>query len=178
MTPVSQMRAGAAQPMAAGAAAGAPQARRSEEEKQALPPKPVMDKYVPSEKREPSGLYRLGSDGDGRPKIYFDDPERAADSPETPDGAPAGGGPERDQGAEASEEKNPDKKTERCTGDTGRADREIERLKKKRAELERRLSGETDQVKIRELERKLAQVESELRQKDNDTYRRRRTAFS
>lgn len=177
MTPVSQMRAGAAQPMAAGAAAGAPQARRSEEEKQALPPKPVTDEYVPSEKREPSGLYRLGSDGDGRPKIYFDDPERAADAPQAPDSAPVGG-PERDQGAEASEEKSPGKKTERCTGDTGRADREIERLKKKRAELERRLSGETDQVKIRELERKLAQVESELRQKDNDAYRRRHTVFS
>lgn len=116
----------------------------------------------------------MGTDG---PKSILTIPSGRRTPPQAPDSAPVGG-PERDQGAEASEEKSPGKKTERCTGDTGRADREIERLKKKRAELERRLSGETDQVKIRELERKLAQVESELRQKDNDAYRRRHTVFS
>lgn len=179
MTPVSQVRAGAAQPLAAaGTVTGTTQARRPGAESQARPPRPVADEYVPSEKRQPCGLYRLAAGEDGRPKIYFDDPERAADSPETPDGAPAGGGPERDQGEKAPEEKRPAKKTERCAGDTGKVDREIRRLKKRRAELERRLNAETDQVKIRDLERKLAQVEGELRQKDNDSYRRRHAAFS
>ena len=55
-------------------------------------------------------------------------------------------------------------------------DREIEKLKKKQQELEQRLNTETDEAKIKELERQLAQVERELKQKDNDTYRRQHTA--
>ena len=71
-----------------------------------------------------------------------------------------------------------DKKAERCTGDTGKVDREIEKLKRKRAELERRLNTERDEARRAELEQQLAQVEAELRQKDNDGYRRRNTVFS
>ena len=54
-------------------------------------------------------------------------------------------------------------------------DREIEKLKKKKEELEQRLNTETDEAKIKDLERQLAQVERELNQKDNDTYRRQHT---
>ena len=71
-----------------------------------------------------------------------------------------------------------DKRTERCTGDTGKVDREIEKLKRKRAELEQRLNTERDEARREDLERQLAQVEAELRQKDNDGYRRRNTVFS
>ena len=49
------------------------------------PPKPVADEYVP---KEPSGRYWIGRGEDGRPKIYFDGPERAAS-----------GGPEEASGA-------------------------------------------------------------------------------
>lgn len=76
------------------------------------------------------------------------------------------------------ERKDKDKRTERCTGDTGKVDREIEKLKRKRAELEQRLNTERDEAKREDLERQLAQVEAELRQKDNDGYRRRNTVFS
>ena len=76
------------------------------------------------------------------------------------------------------ERKDKDKRTERCTGDTGKVDREIEKLKRKLAELEQRLGAERDEAKRAELERQLAQVEAELRQKDNDGYRRRNTVFS
>jgi len=69
-------------------------------------------------------------------------------------------------------------KAEKCTGNTDKVDREIEKLKKTREALERQINLETDDAKIRELERKLAQVESELRQKDNDTYRRQHAAFN
>lgn len=72
----------------------------------------------------------------------------------------------------------PEKKEERCIGDTGKVDREIEQLKKKRAELEQRLSTETDEAKIQELKRQLSQVERELRQKDSDGYRRQHTAVT
>lgn len=76
------------------------------------------------------------------------------------------------------ERKDKDKRAERCTGDTGKVDREIEKLKRKRAELEQRLNTERDEARREELERRLAQVEAELRQKDNDGYRRRNTVFS
>ena len=113
-------------------------------------PTPTRDEYVPEENREPSGRYWLGKDEDGQPKVYFDDPEKKA------------GGD----------------KAERCTGSTDRVDREIKALKKKREELERQLSTETDENKTEGLEQKLAQVERELSQKDNDTYRRQHTVFS
>ena len=54
-------------------------------------------------------------------------------------------------------------------------DREIEKLKKKQQELEQRINTETDEAKIKDLEHQLAQVERELKQKDNDTYRRQHT---
>ena len=57
-------------------------------------------------------------------------------------------------------------------------DREIQRLRKKRQELAQRLDAETDGEKARDLERQLAQVERELRQKDNDAYRRQHTRFT
>ena len=115
---------------------------------------PVVDEYVPEEKQEPSGRYWLGKDGDGRPKIYFDDPERADDEPSD---AP---------------------KADRCTGSTDQVDREIERLRQRKETLEQQINAQTDEARIRELERKLAQVERELAQKDNGAYRRRHTVFS
>lgn len=164
MTPVSQ--ANPARPMAAaGGIPGTPRPRQAGEEAPNRPPEPVTDQYVHREKPEPSGLYRLGSSGEGQPRLYFD-------GPETP------GSPERDAQAGAPEKGGPAQKAERCTGDTGAVDREIEQLKQKRAELERQLDAETDGARAQELKRKLAQVEAELRQKDNDGYRRRHTTFS
>ena len=74
----------------------------------------------------------------------------------------------------------PDEKAEeKCTGDTGKVDREIEQLKEKKKQLEQQIqSAGGDSKKVQELERKLAQVENELSQKDNDTYRRNNTIFS
>ena len=57
-------------------------------------------------------------------------------------------------------------------------DREIERLKRKRDELKEQISRETDPSKAERLEKMLAQVERELRQKDNDVYRRQHSVFS
>lgn len=127
------------------------------------PQKPVTDEYVPEEKAEPIGLYRLGREADGKPKIYFDDPARAADEPEQSNGPDT-----------PASEKN----VQRCICSTDQVDREIERLKKKQAELERQISTQTGEGQIRGLEQKLAQVESELAQKDNDTYRRQHAVFS
>ena len=166
---------------------GAAGIRRPEEEAQGRPRRPAMDVYAPEEKREPCGRYWMGRDEDGQPKIYFDDPERAAEMPKQPEAAPAAGRPDADapeaaeprQGSGArGPEKGDGEKEERCVGNTDKVDREIEQLKKKRQELEQKLNTETDEGRVKDLERQLAQVERELRQKDNDTYRKRHSTFT
>ena len=178
MMPISGVNTGAVQPLTtAEKVLGASKVQKPEEEAQGRQLKPVMDEYVPEEPQEPSGRYWMGKDEDGQPKIYFDDPERAADAPKQPEDAPKkpdADAPEEpdpaDQGAKGPERKKD--KDEVWEGNTDKVDREIEKLKKKKEELEQRLNTETDEAKIKDLERQLAQVERELNQKDNDTYRR------
>ena len=157
------MVSGAAGPYGAAGVKEPPQIQRPEAEPPVPSRAPVVDEYVPEEKPEPSGRYWLGRDEDGRPKVYFDDPERSDDKPSD---APAPAG------------KAAGDKAERCTGNTDQVDREIERLRRRKEALEQQISAQADDVKIKELERKLAQVERELAQKDNDTYRRQHTVFS
>lgn len=118
------------------------------------------DEYISSEEsgRWPSGLYRLGQDENGNPKVLYDDPKKAA-------GADKGGNPERAE--------------ETCTGNTDQVDREIVKLKEKKQQLEQQIKmASGDEEKIKELENQLAQVENELSQKDNDTYRRQHSEFT
>lgn len=180
MEPISGMISGAIPaPAAAADVKAPPKVRRPEEQTQDSPIISARDEYVPEEKQEPSGLYWLGQDEDGQPKVYFDDPEQAAGAPEKQSGLPAAGGPDQDRGADGPEKKASDsRKAEICRGSTDKVDREIEKLKKKQKELERQINSETDEAKIQELKKKLAQVEGELRQKDNDAYRRQHAEFS
>jgi len=166
MMPISGVNTSAAQPVTGTERVlGAPKIEKPEEEPQGHPLKPVMDEYVPEEPQEPSGRYWMGKDENGQPKIYFDDPERAADNPQKPEAAPDAEGPEK--GGE-----------ECCECDTDKVDREIEQLKKEQQELERRLNTETDEAKIKDLERQLAQVQRELGEKNNDTYRKQHSTFT
>ena len=186
MMSISGVNTGAVQPLTtAEKVLGASKVQKSEEESQGRQLKPVMDEYVPEEPQEPSGRYWMGKDEDGQPKIYFDDPERAADAPEQPESTPDTKKPDADapeepdsagQGAKGPERKKD--KDEVWEGNTDKVDREIEKLKKKQQELEQRLGTETDEAKIKELERQLSQVEQELRQKDNDTYRKQNASFT
>ena len=149
------------------------------------PLKPVQDEYVPEgeKKRESYGRYWLGKDEDGGPKIYFDNPEAAEDAPAAPKtaGAPEAEDPEKDEEPTVPEKAAPpgkDRKEEKCAGNTDAVDREIRKLKEKKEKLEAKLDQETDETKRESLERQLAQVENELRQKDNDAYRRQHTQFT
>ena len=91
MMPISGVNTVAVQPLTtAEKVQGASKVQKPEEEAQGRQLKPVMDEYVPEEPQEPSGRYWMGKDEDGQPKIYFDDPERAADGPKQP--RPRGGG--------------------------------------------------------------------------------------
>ncbi len=175
MMPISGVNTVAVQPLTtAEKVQGASKVQKPEEEAQGRQLKPVMDEYVPEEPQEPSGRYWMGKDEDGQPKIYFDDPERAANAPKQPEDTPEAEEPNpAGQGAKGPErEKDKDEVWE---GNSDKVDREIEKLKKKQQELEQRLGTETDEAKIKDLERQLAQVERELKQKDNDTYRRQHT---
>ena len=175
MMPISGVSTGAVQPLTtAEKVLGASKVQKPEEEAQDRRLKPVMDEYIPEEPQEPSGRYWMGKDEDGQPKIYFDDPERAADAPRQPEDAPEAEEPKQaGQGAKGPEGKKNKDETWECN--TDKVDREIEKLKKKQQELEQRLNSETDEAKIKDLEHQLAQVERELKQKDNDTYRRQHT---
>ena len=59
---------------------------------------------------------------------------------------------------------------------TDKADAEIKQLKVKKAQLEQKISSA--QNPDADLQKQLAQIENELRQKDNDAWRRQHTKFS
>lgn len=121
----------------------------------------LEDAYISSEKsdRRPSGLYRMGQDENGNPKVLFDDPKKS--------GSPG----VKSQSADDDEEK--------CIGSTDQVDKEIEKLKEQKKQLEQQIrTASGDEEKVRELEKKLAQIEQELNQKDNDAYRRQHSTFS
>lgn len=178
MMPVSGVNTGAVQPLtAAEKVLGASKVQKSEEASQGRQLKPVMDEYTPEEPQEPSGRYWMGKGEDGQPKIYFDDPERAADAPKQPEGAPETEEPDpAGQGAKGPEREKDRDEVWECN--TDKADREIEKLKKKQQELEQRLNTETDEARSKALERQLSQVERELQQKDSDTYRKQNATYT
>ena len=178
MMPISGVNAGAVQALTtAEKTLGASKVQKPEEEAQGRQLKPVMDEYIPEEPQEPSGRYWMGKDEDGQPKIYFDDRSRAADAPKQPEDAHEAEKPKQaGQGAEGPEGKKGKDEVWECN--TDKVDREIEKLKKKQQELEQRLNSETDEAKVKALERQLAQVEQELKQKDNDTYRKQNATYT
>lgn len=121
------------------------------------------DEYIDSEKsgRNVKGLYHLGKDENGNPKVRYEEPEK------------------KTGGKEIGQEKEAAKGVEECKGSTDKVDREIEKLKERKQQLTQQIkaAGE-DEKKVRELERKLAQVEMELSRKDNDAYRKQNMTVS
>ena len=174
MIPVSGVNTNTVQPLTLLTTDEKVKVRQPEEEARGRRLKPVMDEYVPEEPQEPSGRYWMGKDEDGQPKICFDAPERTADGPKQPEAPPEAEEPDpAGQGTKGPEGKKD--KDEVWDGNSDKVDREIEKLKKKKEELEQRLNTETDEAKIKTLGRQLDQVERELQQKDNDSYRRQHT---
>ena len=159
------------------AALRAEKAKEAAEEKGSGKLSEPQDVYISSEKsgKEPVGLDRIGQDENGGRKIFFDDPDKAdrADGKEEPKAEKADGKKPKVDGDSQG------KPAEVCVGNTDKVDREIEKLKEKKRELEQQIrSASGDERKVRELEKKLAQVEQELSQKDNDTYRKQHSEFS
>ena len=131
---------------------------------------PEYDEYIPGEKREPIGLYKLTHDDEGNPIIEFDDPMKADNvSPQEAEGPSKEAAPAKGE---------PGRKAETCTTNTDKVDREIEKLKEERDQLEQQIRTTKDPDKAEDLKRQLAQLENELRQKDNDAYRRQNAVIS
>ncbi len=121
------------------------------------------DSYVPEDEiaKTPIGLYDTTRDENGNRQILFESPEKANDVKNN-----------GSQHKDASDQATP------CTANTDKVDREIEKLKEKEKQLTQQLQRTTDPQKSDAIARQLRQVENELRQKDNDTYRRQNTYFS
>lgn len=68
--------------------------------------------------------------------------------------------------------------TVETTINTDAVDQEIQALKKKQETLKQQLNAAADPAEAENLEKQLAQTESELRQKDNDAYRRQNAVVS
>lgn len=144
------------------------EAEKEQERVKASEKAPVpRDEYISSEKSggKPTGLYRVGQDEDGNPKVFFDDPGKSKNA----------------EGKEQPEvnEGKPGKASEKCLANTDKVDREIKQLREKLRQLQQQIaSASGDEAKVKDLEQKLAQVEQELSRKDNDAYRRSHTSFT
>ena len=137
------------------------QEQRAEDKCEGVPI--LKDEYISSEKSgsKPSGLYRLRQDENGNLKVMYDDPKRAA------------------KAKDVQPKEEPAKKAEKCTTNTDNVDREIEKLKEEKKQLEQQIKAAAgDKEKAKVLEKKLAQIEGQLSQKDNDTYRRQNAVIS
>lgn len=101
-------------------------------------------------------------------------PSQAPDSMQAPDSSQEPAPPQAPKLAERPryDRYEPERKAQICTTDTGKVDREIEKLREEKTRLSEQVRMTDDPQKKEELRRQLAQVEQELAQKDNDTYRR------
>lgn len=118
----------------------------------------AKDEYISSENDicKPIGLYHIEQDEDGNPKVIYDAPDKS----------------------EKQINGLPTDKAEKCTTNTDKVDREIEKLKEKKRQIEQQIQSETDENKKQALEKQLAQVDAELSQKNNDAYRRKNAVVS
>ena len=132
------------------------------------------DEYISSEAsdRKPTGLYRLGQDENGNPKVLYDDPKKPAREAEEKEFA-------EKKPVDADKAEDPGAAGEKCVGSTDRVDQENRRLKEQKKQLQQQIkSAAGDEEKVRQLQTELARVENELSQKDNDTYRKQNTVFT
>lgn len=111
------------------------------------------DEFVPSEEKEPIGLYSVAPDENGEPRISFD----------------------RTDNKSNDNKDEPEEDT--VTANTDSVDREIKDLRNKAQMLGQKLRSADDET-AGEIRRELEQVNAELAQKDNDEYRRQHTIFT
>ncbi len=150
-------------------------------------PAPVYDQYIPEDKTKAQDTAKTQSHdlSESEDDNSASSPEDALDTSVTDslkeageEGRPAPVKEENEDEKASPKKDSPKCKSEKCTCNTDKVDREIERLKKKQKQLEQQINNTADPKKAEALEKELAQVEHELSQKDNDSYRRQHAVFS
>lgn len=135
---------------------------------------------LPAQKAGSAGLYSVKKDPQGKREIVFDKPARyvkeiaatllnAMPEIESPRTAPADSA--QKPGADGAE-------GTQTIANTDRVDQEIEGLKNKQAQLEKRLAAASAPERRAALQNELKRLRSQLAMKDNDTYRKQNTDFS
>lgn len=141
-----------------------PVEHNSNEKIEASTPK---DEYISSEKssEKPSGLYKLVPDKNGTHKIIYDAPTKLKENQS-----------KQPQNTIAN---SPNTQSENCTINTDNVDQEIKALKQQKKELEQQIKTAIQNgEETKDLEKKLAAIENELKQKDNDAYRQQNAFIS
>lgn len=152
---------------------------------------PRMDQYVrgdsrPSENGETENLKQEGTDPDALKKVQGDEAPAPKADPDQNSPQKVNGEEKDPKKTDEDEDKNNKsgkkagrKKAERCIGNTDEVDREIRKLKKKRDQLKQQLAqAKEDPEKEAKIQKQLAQVENELKMKDNEGYRRQHTKYT
>ncbi len=115
-----------------------------------------FDTFEHQSEAQTAGVYAFSRDDQGNPVIKFDDASKEG-SQETPS-------------TDSQDSSKP--QMVKTTVNTDAVEREIEKLKKSFSETKQRLASASNPREKEVLEHKLSQLEAELKQKDNDTYRR------
>ena len=146
-----------------------------------------------------TGVYSLGKDEEGNPKILLESPEASNHSPlvdesgakpsdeaeeKTGSAKPSDEEKERDVAPEEededekSEKSSDEKKTVRIgTVNTGKVDAEIQKLKQEKQRIALALSKAAGDDQ-EDLQKRLEAIDSELRVKDTDAYRKQHSEYS
>lgn len=120
---------------------------RAEETEGPLAHRRRFDTFEHQPDTQSAGLYQLSRDENGNPVIKFEGTSK-----------------------KSSEEEKP--QIVKTTINTDAVDREIEKLKKSLHDVMGQLSSAKSPKEKAALEKKLSQIKAQLRQKDNDTYRK------
>ncbi len=107
------------------------------------------DEYVPSEEKQPIGLYSVSHDDDGNPRVSSDDEKSNSDY----------------------------SGNDTITANTDKVDRELKALREKEQALRQKLRS-ADESTADDIRREFEKVTAELAQKDNDEYRRSNAVFT
>lgn len=133
---------------------------------------PNTDKYIHKDDPVYPGIYHLTKDENGSPKVIFDNFTQKNSDEDTKENSSS-------DNKKISKRSSENKKDDTVTGNTDKVDREIKNLKKKKAKLEQQISQSSDNPKKQEkLQRQLEKINSELKMKDNDSYRRQHTQYT
>lgn len=114
-----------------------------------------VDTYEAQPPQQSAGVYQVTHDENGRRVIQVDE------SCETAQGQP------KAKPQDESEKPN----IVKTTVNTDKVDKEIEKLKQTQTQLEQKIAAAKEPKEKEKLEAQLAQVNAELKAKDNDTYR-------